>query len=105
MRLKMTIVPLILVALLQGCTWVKLSAEAEDIQIITAEKAEGCKLLGHTTSMVKWTVASFARNEEKVKNELETLARNNALELEGNAIMPVSEIEEGKQKFAVYRCE
>ncbi|MDH5570615.1 MAG: DUF4156 domain-containing protein [Gammaproteobacteria bacterium] len=91
--------------LLSACTWVKLSTEAENVQIITEQQANNCKLLGHTTSIVKWTVATIARNETKVKTELETLARNSAIELQGNAIKPASEIKEGKQKFDIYHCD
>ena len=104
MKFKITITLLLLVFLLQACTWVKLSADAETVQIITEQQVKECKLLGRTTSTVKWIVATFARNEEKVKTELQTLARNSAIELNGNAIIPVSEISEGKQKFDIYHC-
>ena len=90
--------------LLPACTWVKLSTDAEAVQVITDQQAKNCKLLGHATSTVKWTIATIARNEEKVKTELQTLARNSAVELGGNSIIPASEIKEGKQKFDIYLC-
>ncbi|MCW9024480.1 MAG: DUF4156 domain-containing protein [Gammaproteobacteria bacterium] len=89
---------------ISACTWVELSSEAEAVRLISAEQAQACKLLGKTTVMVKATVATFARNEEKVRTELETLARNNALELNGNAIKPVAAVDQGKQVFEVYQC-
>ena len=44
------------------------------------------------------------RNREKVRKELETLARNHTDELNGDTIVPASAIENGKQTFDVYRC-
>lgn len=103
MRLN-SILLIALVFLSSACTWVKLSADAEQVKLVTAEQIKSCKLLGKTTVMVKATVATFARNEEKVQTELETLARNNALELEGNAVYPMTPVKDGKQVFEVYRC-
>jgi hypothetical protein len=44
------------------------------------------------------------RGSEKVQDELITLARNEAGTLGGNTIVPDGTIEEGRQRFVVYRC-
>jgi len=63
-----------------------------------------CHKMGSTTVSVKADVATFARNKESVASELGTLARNSALELGGNVVVPVSDIDTGKQSFVVYTC-
>ncbi len=65
---------------------------------------QNCHKMGSTTVSVKADVATFARDKEKVATELETLARNSALELGGNVVVPTSEIDMGKQSFVVYTC-
>ena len=44
------------------------------------------------------------RSGEKVQTELETLARNKAVEFGGNVVVPSSEIVDGIQSFDVYQC-
>ena len=87
-----------------GCTWVKLSPEGEKARVLTESEVASCKKLGKTTVSLKSKVAGFERNVEKVKKELETLARNRAVDLDGDTVVPVSEIENGQQTFSVYRC-
>ena len=49
-------------------------------------------------------MAGFKRGEEKVKKELEALARNSAANMDGDTVVPITDIEDGKRTFAVYRC-
>ena len=44
------------------------------------------------------------RDAGKVKTELETLARNEAIKLKGDTVVPVTEIKDGEQTFKVYQC-
>jgi hypothetical protein len=92
------------VNLLAGCTWVKLTPEGEKVRVLSVTEISSCKKLGKTTVSLKSTIAGFERNEEKVKKELEILARNRAMDLGGDTVVPVSEISEGQQTFGVYRC-
>lgn|SRR5690554_6372346 len=98
-------ISVIVVALaLSGCAWVKPTAQGEAVRAIDAAAAAQCERVGFTVSSVKATILGFARNEEKVAGELETLARNAAPDLGGDAIVPVDEPREGRQRFDVYRC-
>ena len=65
---------------------------------------KNCKLLGKTTVSVKADIASIERNKEKVKNELETLARNNAINLKGDTVVAITNIHKGQQVYNIYRC-
>jgi hypothetical protein len=49
-------------------------------------------------------VLIFARTQRKVHEELESLARNEAATMGGNAVAPTGEPAEGRQSFDVYRC-
>ncbi|SCZ64230.1 protein of unknown function [Thiohalomonas denitrificans] len=94
------------VVLLSGCSWVSLTPEAEEVRLLTSEaEARDCEAVGKTTVSLMDRVAGIKRSAEKVRKELITLARNSAAQdLEANAVMPISEIESGRQTFAVYRC-
>ena len=89
---------------LSSCTWVKLTPEAEKVRVLSAQEVQSCTKKGKTTVSVKADVAGIERSHEKVKTELETLARNSAVELKGDTVVPASEIKDGKQTFDVYRC-
>ena len=89
---------------LQGCAWVKLTPEGEKARVLSAEEVANCTKLGVTTSTLKADVAGFRRNEEKVRKELATLARNAASDLGGDTVVPITEPEGGRQTFDVYRC-
>lgn len=89
---------------LTGCTWVKVSDQGEKVRVLSADEVVKCQRLGQTTVSLLAKVAGIERNTQKVQQELNTLARNAAPELGGDTVVPVSEIEDGKQTFAVYRC-
>ena len=94
------------VALVSGCSWVSLTPEAESVKLLASEaEARDCEQVGKTTVSLVDRVAGIERNPEKVRSELTTLARNSAAQdLDANAVMPISEVEAGRQTFAVYRC-
>jgi hypothetical protein len=53
---------------------------------------------------VKHSVAFIDRNPLRVREELETLARNEAPGLGADTIHPLSEPVRGSQGFAAWRC-
>jgi len=91
-------------ALLAGCTWVGLSPEGEKVVVLSPDEVTNCDRLGHTTVSLLDKLAGIERNREKVQEELNTLARNSAVDLGGDAVVPESKINDGKQRFGVYRC-
>lgn len=102
--MKKIIVLFVAGLLISACTWVELSDEGKKIRIVGMEDVKTCKKLGKVTVSLKHQIAGFDRNEKKVKHELETLARNTAIDMKGDSIVPASKIKNGKQTFAVYRC-
>ena len=95
---------IVLCALLVGCAWVRLQPDAEGVRMIELAEAAQCEKLGTTTSSVLAKVGPFKRSRTKVRGELQTVARNETIEMGGDAIAPTSEIEQGRQSFDVFRC-
>lgn len=93
-----------LALLLPACTWVKLTPEGEKVRVSDAGAVESCTKKGKTTVSLKADIAGIERNNEKVKIELETLARNAAVDMKGDTVVPAGKIANGKQTFDVYRC-
>lgn len=89
---------------LSACSWVPLSPQGEAVFVVNAEQAENCERLGQTTSKVLNKVGFLKRTDEKKAEELQTLARNEAANMGGNAIVPATEVTDGRQRFLVYRC-
>jgi len=90
--------------LLSACTWVELTPQGEQVQVATMEAVAGCKSVGKTTVSTLAKLGGLNRYQESMQDELNRLARNSAVQLGGDTVVPITEIEEGKQVFAVYRC-
>jgi hypothetical protein len=93
-----------LLPVLSACTWVELSPQASAIKVIPAGSPSRCQKLGEVGVSVKDKVAFYERNQVKVRDELETLARNEALTLQADTLQPISEPVDGEQRFGAYRC-
>lgn len=89
---------------LTACAWVELTPEAEEVRIVEAIHVANCQMVGTTTVSVTSDVVSFKRNPEKIKTELETLARNEAIRLKGDTLVEATAIQDGEQTFKVYKC-
>ncbi|WP_269530984.1 DUF4156 domain-containing protein [Chitinimonas sp. BJYL2] len=84
--------------------FVPLKPEAERIQVSKPELVGGCTLKGSTRVKVLAKLGPLSRDEGKQIIELNTLARNSALDLQGDTVVPAGPIENGERDFKVYRC-
>lgn len=91
-------------ALLAGCNWVDLKPGADTVDLRSPSQVHSCERLGATTTSVRDRVGIFNRDTDKVGRELADLARNSALELGGDTIVPDGPIEDGERRFLIYRC-
>ncbi|MBD9370519.1 DUF4156 domain-containing protein [Xanthomonas sp. XNM01] len=90
---------------LAACTWVPMKPEAKAVQVIAAGQAPaGCTKLGDIEVSVKHNIAFYERNQLRVREELETLARNEAPGLGADTLQPLGEPLGGSQRFAGWRC-
>jgi len=90
--------------MLASCSFVKITAEGEQVRAISARQAASCRKIGKATVSVLDKVAFVERSTETMGKELETLARNSAASMGGDAIVRISAIKEGEQSFNVYKC-
>lgn len=102
MRLHTT--ALLLATALTGCTWVSLTPEGETVTLMEASAVSRCERIGRATATTRDEVARVDRSGERIQNELLVLARNEAGSMGGNAIVPETVIQDGRQVFGVYRC-
>jgi hypothetical protein len=94
----------LLLPVMSACTWVPLSDEGARVQLRSLEQARACEQKSRVTVSVKDKVAGITRNEDKMRGELETLARNEAARVGGNAVAAESEPTDGRQVFLIYHC-
>jgi hypothetical protein len=88
-----------------GCTWVPMQSGAAAVRVLAAGPAPaGCTKLGEIEVEVTDKVAFYERNPLRVREELETLARNEAVGLGATAVQPVAEPRDGSQRFIGWRC-
>ena len=91
--------------LASGCTWVHMAPGASAVRVISAGgPPAGCTKRGEVAVSVKDSVAFYERNNLRVREELETLARNEAPELDADTIQPLAPPLDGDQRFAAYHC-
>lgn len=86
-----------------GCTWVHMAPGASAVRVVTGTPT-GCEQRGEVEVSVKESIAFYDRNPMRVRDELETLARNEAPGLGGDTVQPLDGYEDGNQRFAVWRC-
>ena len=100
-----TFILLAAVTTLAACTWVPLAPNAKGIRVVAAGAAPAnCQKQGEVAVSVKDKVAFYERNNLRVRDELETLARNEAPGIQADTIQPLGDPANGEQRFAAYRC-
>ena len=104
MQMKFLIVVVLITSflMLSSCTWVKLTAEGENVAVLVASEVADCTRTGTTTVEVL-DRAVIDRDSDKVAVELRTLAINLAAD-RGKVIVPSTGVTNGEQTFIIYRC-
>jgi Domain of unknown function (DUF4156) len=91
-------------ALMSACTWVEPDAGGKAVQVVYGKTLTACTSKGEITVSVKHKVGIYRRNDMKVRDELESLARNEAAHINADTIQSIDEPLNGEQRFAAYRC-
>lgn len=102
--MRQTIMLCVIGVALQACAWVEVTPEAQKVRVLEASEVTGCEKLGTTRVSVKADIAGLDRYPEDVQRDLEAVARNSAVDMQGDTVVPVTEPEHGKQLYEVYRC-
>lgn len=88
-----------------GCTWVHMAPGASAVRVMNAgTPPAGCAHRGEIAVSVKDSIAFYDRNDLRVREELETLARNEAPGIQADSIQPLGPPSDGEQRFAAYHC-
>lgn len=96
---------LVLLFSLSACTFVKMAPGAAQVQVVAQDKnMAACEKAGEIEVSVKDRLGPYQREEMSVRDELETLARNEAPALHADVIQPKGEPADGEQRFVAYRC-
>jgi hypothetical protein len=93
------------VSLLSACaSWVQLTAEGQVVRILDANQVSNCGRIGSASSQSMDEILFLDRNQQRLEDELRTLARNEGGRMGGNVIVAESDIVDGQQHFGVYSC-
>ncbi len=99
------VISAVLVAMLGGCTWVKMAPGGAAVRVAAAgQDLSSCEKRGEVSVSVRDRLGPYERNDIKVRDELETLARNEAPGLSADTVQPKGEPDDGEQRFVAYRC-
>jgi len=95
-----------LAALGTGCEIVRMEPGAAQVRVLQiGQSVESCQRLGELSVSIQDRVGPYQRNSVAVRDELETLARNEALALRADTILPKAEPADGGQRWLAYRCQ
>ena len=95
----------VLLLSLSACTFVKMAPGAAEVRVVAPDKnMAACEKAGEIEVSVKDRLGPYSREEMSVRDELETLARNEAPALHADVIQPKTEPADGEQRFVAYRC-
>ncbi|WP_240096602.1 DUF4156 domain-containing protein [Thermomonas flagellata] len=103
MRRSLRLLPVPLLLAVSACTFVHLAPDAARVRVLGAAPA-GCLPRGEAKVSVQDRVLYYRRSELQVRDELETLARNAAPGAGADAISPLGPPEDGRQRWALWRC-
>ena len=96
---------LLLIPFVTACTWVKMAPGGSEVRVARAgQDMSVCEKRGEVSVSVKNRLGPYERNDIKVRDELETLARNEAPGLQADTVQPKGEPVDGEQRFLAFRC-
>ncbi|UPG86073.1 DUF4156 domain-containing protein [Luteibacter aegosomatis] len=90
---------------LTACSWgIKLDDGARNVRTAWNGDTSGCREQGKVTVSVMNRVGPVDRNDLKVRDELEVLARNEAAKMNADTVKPLGEPRDGSQDWGAYTC-
>jgi len=103
--MRKTLLLLVPVLLLGACSWgITLDDAAKNVRTAWSGDVSSCRDLGKVTVSVMNRVGPVDRNDIKVRDELEVLARNEAAKMHADTIKPLAEPADGSQPWGAYQC-
>ena len=94
-----------LVAIGSGCSFVQMAPGGAEVRVVgPGQLPAGCIKRGEVEVSVKDSLGPYSRDEMRVKDELEVLARNEAPGLGADTVQPKGPPAEGAQRFLSFKC-
>jgi hypothetical protein len=90
--------------LLGACTWVEPDSRGREVRVAYDADLSACVKRGEVTVSVKHSIAGIERNSNKVRDELESYARNEAAALGANTVQALDEPDDGEQRYGAWIC-
>lgn len=89
---------------LSACSWVPKTPNSQAVRIIPSDRIMGCRLVGSVTTYTADSVSIIKRSDKRIQEELDTLAKNDAVTQGGDTLVRTSNVVDGKQSYDIYRC-
>jgi CRISPR/Cas system type I-B associated protein Csh2 (Cas7 group RAMP superfamily) len=99
-----TLALLISALTISACTWVNENADGRTVNVSTSQRISNCQKKGDINVSVASKIGFINRSSKKIHEELLVLARNEAIKLRADTIVPESEPTKGTQKYLAYSC-
>jgi hypothetical protein len=94
-----------LVIAISSCSFVEMAPGADDVRVVApGQLPAGCIKRGEVEVSVKDKVGFYERDELRVKDELEVLARNEAKGLDADTMQAKGPPADGAQRWMAFRC-
>jgi hypothetical protein len=104
-RSRLAMMAAVLVAISSGCSFVEMAPGADAVRVVApGQLPAGCVKRGEVEVSVKDRLGPYSRDELRVKDELEVLARNEAPGLDADTIQAKAPPADGEQRFLAFRC-
>ncbi|PTG16161.1 DUF4156 domain-containing protein, partial [Staphylococcus chromogenes] len=103
--MRKTLLLLVPAVLLSGCTWgITPTPASQNVRTAWNSDVSACRDLGKVTVSVLNLVGPVDRNDIKVRDELQVMARNQAATMHADTIKPLGEPSNGEQAWGAYQC-
>lgn len=90
---------------LAACSWgIKLNDGGQRVRTAWNRDVGACRYVGKVTVSVADHVGPMERNDIKVRDELEIMARNEAADLSADTVKPLGQPHDGEQSWGAYSC-
>lgn len=103
--MRKTVLLIVPALLLGACTWgINPTSASQNVRTAWGGDVSGCRDLGKITVSVMDHVGPVDRNDIKVRDELQVMARNEAATMHADTIKPLADPSDGSQPWGAYQC-
>ena len=103
-KIKINTLLIGLAAVMTACSFVSLTPQANSVTVSpTASAVSNCKFVGNTNVSL-WSSADTFQSNNKTESQLDTLARNQAATMGGNAVVATTKTSATERTYGVYNC-